>query len=87
MNIIISAYRHGLPVYASFLGEKTLKKKCEYFFREKKSEKREFLPAFSIRREFCARAFRNFTDQKASKTVNFEIEKKEGKIKTYAPVI
>ena len=43
----------------------------------KKSEKRVFLRASKIRRGFQARAFQNFGDEKASKTVIFEIEKSE----------
>ena len=68
---------------------------CEVFFNEEPSkiseyffsariimEKRVFLRAIHFRREFWARAFSNLRDKKASKTVIFEIENSDEKIKT-----
>ena len=49
------------------------------FFKGINLEKQVLLRAFKIQRGFWARAFQNFSEKKASKTVIFEFSKSEGK--------
>ena len=82
----VSTEKNKLNV-RGFFRRGNLKKSASIFFARIISEKRVLLRAFKIRRGFWARAFQNFSDKKASKTVIFEIAKSEAKNVYFGPAL